>query len=104
MTDIDRSRTSPWRFKFQPVAWLTVVGVVGGALLEADRQEHILPAGAGHWVAFAVVAATFIVTALKARGAATPVADPRTESGVPLVPVTAAPHLRPSPGAGEPGR
>lgn len=81
----------------EPVVWLTGAAVVVGALLEADRQLHVLPTSWGHWLAFAALALGLIVAGVKTRGAVTPLADPKDNGGVSLVPVTmtspAAPDL-----------
>jgi hypothetical protein len=80
-----------------PVRWLTGAAVVVGAVLEADHQFHILPASWGHWVAFAALALGLIVAGAKTHGAVTPLAKPRDNAGVPLVPLNmtskAAPDL-----------
>jgi hypothetical protein len=83
--------------KLYPVAWLTTAAVVVGAVLEADAQYHILPGSWAHWLAFAALALGLIVAGMKAHGAVTPLADPKDNGGVSLVPVTtiatAAPDL-----------
>jgi len=70
----------------EPVAWLTTAAVAAGALLEADRQFHVLPASWGHWLAFAALTLGLIVAGTKTRGAVTPLAKPEDNSGMPLVP------------------
>lgn len=74
------------KFRFEPVVWLTTVAAVLGAALEVDAQYHILPAGWGHWVAAAAGFVALLVTAVKARGAVTPLAAPKVDEDNPLVP------------------
>jgi hypothetical protein len=74
------------KFKFEPVVWLTTVAAVLGAALEVDAQYHVLPAGWGHWVAAAAGFVALLVTAVKARGAVTPLAAPQVDEDTPLVP------------------
>lgn len=74
-------------FKFQPVVWLTSAAVVVASLLEVDRQFHVLPNPVGHWLAWAAAVVALVLTGLKAHNAATPVADPKASTGVPLTPV-----------------
>lgn len=69
-------------FRFEPVAWLTTLAVVVGALLQADAEYHVLPAAWARWLAFAALAAGLIVAGVKTRGAVTPLADPRDADGV----------------------
>ena len=76
--------------KLEPVAWLTTAGLVGGGLLEADRQFHVLPVAWAHWIAFGVLAVAFVVAGVKARGAVTPLAAPRLDEDTPLVPQSMA--------------
>lgn len=72
-------------FQVKPVAWLTTAAVVVGALLEADREWHVLPGNVGHWLGFAAGALALIVAGVKAHGAVTPLADPKTADGRPAV-------------------
>jgi hypothetical protein len=74
--------------KLYPVAWLTTAAVVVGAVLEADAQYHILPGSWAHWLAFAALGLGLIVAGMKAHGAVTPLAAPKDNAGVSLVPVT----------------
>ncbi|HEV8172847.1 MAG TPA: hypothetical protein VGP91_04285 [Actinoplanes sp.] len=73
-------------FKFEPVAWLTTLAVVLGAVLEADAQYHFLPATWGHWAAVVAAVVGLILVALKARSKVTPLADPKAANGRTLVP------------------
>jgi len=77
-------------FKFEPVVWLATIAAVLGAVLDADAQYHFLPTTWGHWVAVAVAVVGLVLVALRARGAATPLAAPRAANGRPLVPAPPA--------------
>lgn len=83
--------------KLYPVAWLTTAAVVVGAVLEADRQYHMLPATWAHWVAYGALVLGLIVAGVKAHSAVTPLARPRDDAGVPLVPVAMRTEKPPPP-------
>lgn len=79
-------------FKFQPVVWLTMVAVVLAALVEVDKEFHILPGSWGHYLAAGIALLALILTGVKAHGAATPTADPKTTIDGETVPLTVAPQ------------
>lgn len=69
------------------MVWLTTLAVILGALIEADREFHVLPGGWGHWLGFAAAAVAIILTGIKAHGAVTPTADPKTTIDGEVVPL-----------------
>ena len=77
-------------FKYEPVTYLTAAAVVIGALLEADREFHVLPGSVGHWLGFAAAAITLGLVGWKARRVTTPLVDPQNNEGERLVPASDA--------------
>jgi len=73
--------------KFEPVRWMTWTLAVLAALTGADAQFHVLPAG---WTPYLLGAGAVLTVLLGAatRSSVTPLAAPRDDAGVALVPMT----------------
>lgn len=81
-----------WAFKFEPVAWMTtIVGVLGALMtldetLEQTGTADLIPATWEPWV-LGITAALTVLLGKVVRGRVTPLADPRSAEGYPLGPV-----------------
>jgi hypothetical protein len=73
--------------KVQPVAWATSLLTVLVAVEAVNEGAHLLPASWSPYLLGAIAALTAILGVLT-HGAVTPLARPRDDAGVALVPVT----------------
>jgi hypothetical protein len=71
--------------KFKPVAWMTGLLTVLVAAEAVDRVAHLLPAAWTPYLLGAIAVLTAVLGRL-AHGAVTPLAAPRDNAGMPLVP------------------
>jgi hypothetical protein len=82
-------------FKFEPVRYATGALAIIGALIGANELVHdttgvdIIPAGATPYLIFASVVLTLILGGA-VRNRVTPLAAPKDDAGVPLVPKSMA--------------
>jgi hypothetical protein len=83
--------------KFQPVAWMTGALTVLTALEAVNAAAHLLPAA---WTPYllGVIAVLTAVLGKLAHGAVTPLAAPKDDGGVPLVPKWATQDAETPPG------
>lgn len=72
-------------FKVQPVAWMSTVLTVMVAVEAVNEGAHLLPAAWTPYLLGAIAVLTAILGVLT-HGAVTPLARPRDDAGVPLVP------------------
>ena len=77
-------------FKFKPVAWMTTILAVLTALEAFNETSHIVPDKYNAWILVAIGLLTVALGVL-AHNRVTPVAAPKDNAGVSLVPVTMTP-------------
>jgi hypothetical protein len=83
-------------FKFQPVAWLTVIAAVLTATTAATAApplDHVLPGQVTPWLGLTTVVVTAVLGVV-VHGKVTPLARPRDDGDRPLVPIDVASRSR----------
>lgn len=84
-------------WKFEPIRWMTTILVILMALEGVQEFVDLLPEQANAWILFAIAILTAIL-GVNVRNKVTPLADPKTNEGHPLVPARPGSRVQPPPG------